>query len=60
MRAHIDNSVLYAEMSTLFKYLNNNNNNNQTALKKDYSHFLSKNVQSCSSIHEICTKIMIS
>ena len=26
MRAHIDNSVLYTEMSTLFKYLNNNNN----------------------------------
>ena len=28
MRAHIDNSVLYTEMSNLFKYSTDNNNNN--------------------------------
>ena len=52
MRAHIDNTVLYPEVSTLLKYLNNNNNN-QSGLKKDYSHLLNKSLQSCSSIHEI-------
>ena len=44
MRAHIDHSALYTEISTLFKYLNNNNNNNhnQTALKKIIHFFSAK------------------